>query len=89
MIIEMLANENLSNDLKFLSFRGRVIIVGCRGSIEINPRDTMAKETSIIGVSLFSSTKVRKGVVLIVLVSRLTVEVHVKLGHLTGEVDTS
>lgn len=57
VIIEMLANENLSNDLKLLSHGGRVVVVGCRGPIEINPRDTMAKETSIIGVSLSSSTK--------------------------------
>lgn len=57
VVIEMLANVNLSNDLKLLSRGGRVIVVGCRGTIEINPRDTMAKETSIIGVSLFSSTK--------------------------------
>ncbi|XP_057649472.1 quinone oxidoreductase isoform X2 [Chionomys nivalis] len=57
VVIEMLANVNLSNDLKLLSRGGRIIVVGCRGTIEINPRDTMAKETSIIGVSLFSSTK--------------------------------
>ncbi|KAM9326786.1 quinone oxidoreductase [Gastrophryne carolinensis] len=35
----------------------KIQIVGCRGAIEINPRDTMAKESSIIGVSLFSSSK--------------------------------
>ncbi|XP_006775970.1 PREDICTED: quinone oxidoreductase [Myotis davidii] len=57
IIIEMLANVNLSNDLNLLSYGGRVIIVGSRGPIEINPRDTMAKEASIIGVALFSSTK--------------------------------
>ncbi|XP_069837548.1 quinone oxidoreductase-like [Dendropsophus ebraccatus] len=57
VILEMLSNVNLSNDLKLLSFGGRVIIVGCRGSIEINPRDTMAKESSIIGVQLHGSTK--------------------------------
>ncbi|XP_052586004.1 quinone oxidoreductase isoform X1 [Peromyscus californicus insignis] len=57
VIIEMLSNVNLNNDLKLLSQGGRVIVVGSRGPIEINPRDTMAKETSIIGVSLFSSTK--------------------------------
>ncbi|KAF6344260.1 crystallin zeta [Rhinolophus ferrumequinum] len=57
VIIEMLANVNLSNDLNLLSYGGRVIVVGSRGSIEINPRDTMAKETSIIGVALYSSTK--------------------------------
>ncbi|XP_071985345.1 quinone oxidoreductase [Engystomops pustulosus] len=57
VILEMLSNVNLSNDLKLLTSGGRVVIIGCRGSIEINPRDTMAKESSIIGVSLFSSTK--------------------------------
>lgn len=34
-------------------------IVGCRGSVEINPRDMMAKESSIIGVSLYSASKVK------------------------------
>ncbi|KAF4076326.1 hypothetical protein AMELA_G00213020 [Ameiurus melas] len=57
VIVEMLSNVNLSNDLTLLAFGGRVTIVGCRGSVEINPRDTMAKETSIVGVSLFSATK--------------------------------
>lgn len=57
IILEMLANVNLSNDLNLLSYGGRVIIVGSRGPIEINPRDTMAKESSIIGVALYSSTK--------------------------------
>ncbi|XP_062960721.1 quinone oxidoreductase isoform X2 [Cynocephalus volans] len=57
VIIEMLANVNLSNDLKLLSYGGRVMIVGSRGPIEINPRDTMANETSIIGVAVLSSTK--------------------------------
>ncbi|XP_043818853.1 quinone oxidoreductase isoform X2 [Dromiciops gliroides] len=58
VIIEMLANVNLSKDLQLLSQGGRVIIVGSRGPIEINPRDTMKKEASIIGVSLYSSSKV-------------------------------
>ncbi|XP_004679183.1 PREDICTED: quinone oxidoreductase isoform X1 [Condylura cristata] len=57
VIIEMLANVNLSKDLNLLSYGGRVIVVGSRGPIEITPRDTMAKESSIIGVSLYSSTK--------------------------------
>ncbi|XP_078307908.1 quinone oxidoreductase isoform X2 [Panthera onca] len=57
VIIEMLANVNLNNDLNLLSRGGRVIVVGSRGPIEINPRDTMTKESSIIGVALYSSTK--------------------------------
>ncbi|XP_058654030.1 quinone oxidoreductase isoform X4 [Onychostoma macrolepis] len=56
VIIEMLSNVNLSNDLHLLDFGGRVIIVGSRGPIEINPRDTMMKETSIIGVALYNAT---------------------------------
>lgn len=56
VIIEMLSNVNLSNDLQLLDFGGRVIIVGSRGPIEINPRDTMMKETSIIGVALYNAT---------------------------------
>uniref|UniRef100_A0A2K5DLT5 Quinone oxidoreductase n=1 Tax=Aotus nancymaae TaxID=37293 RepID=A0A2K5DLT5_AOTNA len=57
VIIEMLANVNLNKDLSLLSQGGRVIVVGNRGTIEINPRDTMTKESSIIGVTLFATTK--------------------------------
>lgn len=32
--------------------------MGNRGTIEINPRDTMAKESSIIGVALSLATEV-------------------------------
>ncbi|NXS56233.1 QOR oxidoreductase, partial [Brachypteracias leptosomus] len=57
IIIEMLSNINLATDLQLLACAGRVMVVGCRGSIEINPRDTMSKESSIIGVSLFLATE--------------------------------
>jgi NADPH2:quinone reductase len=42
IILEMLANINLDNDLGLLARFGRVIVIGNRGRIEINPRDTMA-----------------------------------------------
>ncbi|KFP30099.1 Quinone oxidoreductase, partial [Colius striatus] len=57
IIIEMLSNVNLATDLQLLAYAGRVMVVGCRGPIEINPRDTMSKESSIIGVSLFLATE--------------------------------
>ncbi|KAM6457007.1 quinone oxidoreductase isoform 2-T5 [Liasis olivaceus] len=57
VIIEMLANVNLANDLQLLSNGGRVMIVGSRGPVEINPRDTMGKESSIRGIHLFSASK--------------------------------
>lgn len=39
MIIEMFDNVKLSEDLNFLSHGGRVIVVGRRGPITINPQD--------------------------------------------------
>ncbi|XP_040911804.1 quinone oxidoreductase isoform X2 [Toxotes jaculatrix] len=60
VIVEMLSNVNLSKDLQMLAYGGRVTVVGSRGPIEINPRDTMAKESSIVGVALFFSTPEEK-----------------------------
>ncbi|XP_060940414.1 quinone oxidoreductase-like isoform X1 [Limanda limanda] len=56
VIVEMLSNVNLSKDLEMLAYGGRVTVIGSRGPIEINPSDTMAKESSIIGVVLFFAT---------------------------------
>tara|TARA_B100000029_G_scaffold516797_2_gene634450 strand:- start:44182 stop:45144 length:963 start_codon:yes stop_codon:yes gene_type:complete len=52
VIMEMLANINLSKDLKLLNYGGRVVIIGNRGEIEINPRDAMAKDANILGMVL-------------------------------------
>ena len=56
VIVEMLSNVNLNEDLKLLASRGVVAVVGCRGSIEINPRLLMVKESKIRGVNLFKSS---------------------------------
>lgn len=57
IILEMLANVNLVNDLALLGICGRVVIIGSRGEITIDPRATMAKETEILGMSLFNSSE--------------------------------
>ena len=49
LIIEMLANVNLVKDLDLITKRGRVIIVGNRGALELNPRAIMGKDATIIG----------------------------------------
>lgn len=56
VIIEMLANVNLAKGLTALAFGGRVVVVGNRGSIEINPRDLMTREATIHGTSLMNLT---------------------------------
>jgi NADPH2:quinone reductase len=56
VIVEMLANVNLDRDLALLAKKGRVVIVGNRGRIEIDPRQTMGKDSSILGMLLWNST---------------------------------
>jgi NADPH:quinone reductase len=55
VILEMLANVNLGKDLTLLAKFGRVVVIGSRGKIEILPRDTMSRDASIIGMTLFNA----------------------------------
>ncbi|MBI5905354.1 MAG: NADPH:quinone reductase [Deltaproteobacteria bacterium] len=54
VILEMLANVNLARDLKILAMGGRAVVIGSRGTVEIDPRDTMGRDASILGMSLFN-----------------------------------
>jgi NADPH2:quinone reductase len=54
VILEMLANANLGRDLQMLARGGRVIVIGSRGTVEINPRDAMRREATIRGMLLFN-----------------------------------
>ena len=57
VILEMLANVNLGNDLKILDQGGRVVVIGSRGTVEIDPRDAMARDASILGILLFNASE--------------------------------
>ena len=52
----MLANVNLDKDLDVLAFRGRVVVIGNRGRVEIDARKTMGKDGAILGMTLFNAT---------------------------------
>jgi NADPH2:quinone reductase len=56
VILEMLANVNLGHDLTLLAKGGRVVVIGSRGPVEINPRDAMARDAAIFGMSLFNAS---------------------------------
>lgn len=56
VILEMLANVNLARDLSALNKRGRVVVIGSRGPIEIMPRDTMGRDADIRGMTLFNAS---------------------------------
>ena len=55
IILEMLANTNLGKDLTVLSHGGRVVIIGSRGTAEINPRDAMSRDAAVLGMVLFNT----------------------------------
>jgi len=63
VILEMLANFNLGNDLPLLAENGRVVVIGSRGKVEIDPRDLMGRNGTILGmVILKASDQERKAI---------------------------
>jgi NADPH:quinone reductase len=52
VIVELLANVNLGKDLTILAKGGRVVIIGSRGRVEIDPRDTMQRDADVRGMIL-------------------------------------
>ncbi len=57
LILEMLANVNLATDLELIAKYGRIIIIGNRGEVTINPRMTMMKELDVRGLALFNGSR--------------------------------
>ncbi|MGI9499311.1 MAG: NADPH:quinone reductase [Geminicoccaceae bacterium] len=57
IILEMLANVNLAADLDLVAKYGRVIVIGNRGEITINPRMTMMKDLDVRGLALFNGSR--------------------------------
>jgi NADPH2:quinone reductase len=55
IVLEMLANVNLAKDLEVLAKNGRVVVIGSRGTVEINPRDLMARDSAVLGMTLFNA----------------------------------
>jgi len=51
LILEMAAHVNLNHDLTMLSKFGRVVVIGSRGPLEINPRETMVRSTLSLSTS--------------------------------------
>lgn len=57
VVLEMLANVNLDKDLGVIGAGGRIVVVGSRGRIEIDPRGAMAKEATILGMTVFNASE--------------------------------
>jgi NADPH2:quinone reductase len=57
VILEMLANVNLDRDLDLVARLGRIAVIGNRGRIDIDPRKMMGKDATIVGMTLFNTTR--------------------------------
>lgn len=57
VVLEMLANVNLAKDLSALAPRGRIVVIGNRGNIEINPREIMRRDAAILGMVLWNTSR--------------------------------
>jgi NADPH:quinone reductase len=56
VVLEMLANVNLQKDLGAIAMGGRIVVIGNRGTVEINPRAAMNKDAAILGMALFHAS---------------------------------
>ena len=57
LILEMLANQNLAANMDIAAQYGRIVVIGNRGEITINPRVAMTKELDIRGIQLWNAGK--------------------------------
>lgn len=55
VILEMLANVNLGADLGCLARGGRIVVIGSRGAVTITPREIMARDAQVTGMTLFNT----------------------------------
>jgi NADPH2:quinone reductase len=60
LVVEMLANVNLVRDLEMIAVRGRVVIVGNRGALELNPRLIMSKDALVTGFLAWNATPLER-----------------------------
>jgi len=54
VILEMAAHVNLDKDLGLIANRGRIVVIGNRGRVEIDARQAMGKDATILGMTLFN-----------------------------------
>jgi NADPH2:quinone reductase len=71
VVLENLANVNLARDLDVMARHGRIIVIGNRGTVEINPRGTMAKDVTIAGFVLWNASEAEKASIHAALVAGL------------------
>lgn len=57
LVLEMLADVNLAADMERVGKFGRIVIIGSRGPIQIQPRAAMMKELDILGMAIWNASR--------------------------------
>ena len=56
VVLEMAAHINLDKDLGVLARFGRIVVIGNRGRVEIDPRGAMGRDAAILGMTMFNTS---------------------------------
>ncbi len=56
LVLEMLANANLGKDCDVTAVGGKVVVIGSRGLVEIDPRGLISRDLAVLGMSLLSAS---------------------------------
>ncbi|MBW3623841.1 MAG: NADPH:quinone reductase [Armatimonadetes bacterium] len=57
VVLEMAAHLNLDKDLSVVAKKGRIVVIGSRGRIEIDPRLAMRSDAAVLGLLLFNASE--------------------------------
>jgi NADPH2:quinone reductase len=57
LILEMAAHLNLNHDLTMLAPNGRIVVIGSRGSVQIDPRHAMNRDATVMGMVVFNASE--------------------------------
>lgn len=71
LVLEMLANANLGKDCDVTAVGGRVIVIGSRGLVEIDPRGLISRDLSVLGMSLLSASSRERQIIAAGVAARL------------------
>jgi NADPH2:quinone reductase len=58
LIVELAADRNLADDMTAVAKGGRIVVIGSRGKIEIDPREAMGQESDILGLKVYGATPI-------------------------------
>ncbi|VVM05886.1 NADPH:quinone reductase [Methylacidimicrobium tartarophylax] len=71
IVLEMLANANLGKDFDITATGGKVVVIGSRGLVEIDPRGLISRDLSVFGMSLSAASPKERQIIAAAVAARL------------------